>query len=181
MINPVITGVLENYNIPQDDGVAYLLSVHYGCIPSYIPPLLIQRINTTNILGYSNNELVWNIPLFIVGEEPLGKWEWVVKEYMEAFGASNPKRKGTKTTCIARMKAFFAENPEVRKEEVMGAVKMYIQNLNNSEYLITSHFFIFKDKGVHKTSPLEEWIEKYRLFVSVIPSSVSEDLTNRMQ
>ena len=43
-INPQIRGVLEQYNIPVDDGLAYLLAIHFNCRPSYTPPLLVQKL-----------------------------------------------------------------------------------------------------------------------------------------
>lgn len=178
-INPQIASVLNQYNIPIDDAIAYLLSIYFNCRPSYTPPLLVQRINVTNILGIdSNREVVWHIPLFI-GENQ-EKWDWV-KEWNEEFKKINSKRKGSDKDCITRMKAFFADNPDVRKEEVISATKMYFASLSNAEYLTSSHYFISKGVGRDRTSALLTWIEKYREAISDTSANNSADITSIMQ
>ena len=81
------------------------------------------------------------------------------------------------------MKAFFIDNPEIRKEDVIGATKMYIQNLDNPKYLITSHYFITKGLGKDRVSQLEEWVEKYKLYINSVPqiTEASNFVANKMQ
>lgn len=180
-INPQIKVILAEFNITENDGIAYLLAIFYDCRPSYTPPLLVQKMNVTNILGIgSNREVIWNIPLF-EGESQT-KWDWV-KDWNAGFGMINKKRKAPDRDCITRMKAFFAENPDVRKEEVFEATKMYMSTLSDAEYLISSHYFIYKDKGKDRTSSLEGWIEKYReaLLVNPIDPNQTFDVTSQMQ
>ena len=178
-INPQIRAVLAQYAIPVEDGVAYLLSIFFNCRPSYTPTLLIQRMNVTNILGIdSNREVVWNIPLF-EGESQT-KWNWV-KDWNAEFGLINKKRKAPDKDVITRMKAFFADNPDVRKEEVYGATRMYFRTLNNAEYLISSHYFISKGVGRDRTSALEGWVEKYREAIANTSTNDSVDITSKMQ
>ena len=178
-INPQIRAVLAQYAIPVEDGIAYLLSIFFNCRPSYTPTLLIQRMNVTNILGIdSNREVVWNIPLF-EGESQT-KWDWV-KDWNAEFGNVNKKRKAPDKDCITRMKAFFADNPDVRKEEVIGATKMYFRTLNSAEYITSSHYFINKGVGRDRTSALEGWVEKYREAIANTSTNDSVDITSRMQ
>ena len=179
-INPQIASVLQQFNIPVADGVAYLLSVFFNCRPSYTPPLLIQRMNVTNILGIdANREVMWNIPLF-TEEETQDKWRWVL-EWNAEFKRINAKRKAPDKDVLTRMKAFFADNPDVRKEEVIGATKMYFRTLSNAEYITSSHYFISKGVGRDRTSALLGWIEKYREAISDTSSNNAEDITSRMQ
>lgn len=179
-INPYIISCLKKYNITVEDGLSYLLSVYFDCRPSYTPPLLVQKINVTNILGISQErELVWNIPLFEPFEENKN-WGWV-KDWNDQFGIINKARKASLKTVETRMKAFFAENPDVRKEEVLGATKLYFSTLSSAEYLITSSYFIFKDKGKDRTSSLEGWVEKYREIVEKEVSGRETDITSQMQ
>ncbi len=178
-INPQIKSVLAQYAIPVDDGLAYLLSIFFNCRPSYTPPLLVQRMNVTNILGIDDNrEVIWHVPLFI-GENQ-SKWDWVM-EWNEEFKRVNPKRKGSNKDCITRMKAFFADNPDVRKEEVIGATKMYFRSLSSAEYIISSHYFISKGVGRDRTSALLGWVEKYKEAISDTSSNNSADITSMMQ
>ena len=178
-INPQIKTVLAQYAIPVEDGIAYLLSIFFNCRPSYTPTLLVQRMNVTNILGIdANREVVWHIPLF-EGESQT-KWDWV-KEWNLEFGNINKKRKAPDKDCITRMKAFFADNPDVRKEDVLGATKMYFRTLSSPEYLISSHYFISKGVGRDRTSALEGWVEKYREALADTSTNDSVDITSRMQ
>jgi hypothetical protein len=178
-INPQIVSVLQEYNIPVNDAVAYLLSIYFNCRPSYTPPLLVQRMNVTNILGIdSNREVVWHIPLF-TGESQ-EKWDWV-KEWNEEFRKINPKRKGSDKDCITRMKAFFADNPDVRKEDVIAATKMYFRTLTSAEYIISSHYFITKGVGRDRTSALLTWVEAYKEAMADTSSNNTADITSIMQ
>jgi len=178
-INIQIRAILDTYNIPVEDGIAYLLSIYFNCRPSYTPPLLVQRMNVTNILGIdANREVMWHVPLF--EENSHTKWDWV-KEWNQEFGNINKKRKAPDKDCITRMKAFFADNPDVRKEDVIGATKMYFRTLSNAEYLISSHYFISKGVGRDRTSALEGWVEKYREALADTSTNDSVDITSRMQ
>jgi hypothetical protein len=178
-INPQIRTVLAQYAIPVEDGIAYLLSIFFDCRPSYTPTLLIQRMNVTNILAInSDREVVWNIPLF--EGENTAKWDWV-KDWNSEFGLINKKRKAPDKDVITRMKAFFADNPDVRKEEVFGGTRMYFRTVNNAEYIISSHYFISKGVGRDRTSALEGWVEKYREAMANTSTNDSVDITSRMQ
>ena len=179
-INPQIRTVLTEFNIPVEDGIAYLLSIFFNCRPSYTPPLLVQRMNVTNILGIdSNREVIWHIPLF-TNKEAIDKWKWVLEWNLE-FKRINSKRAAVSRDAITRMKAFFADNPDVRKEEVIEATKMYFKTLSSPDYLISSHYFISKGVGRDRTSALLGWIEKYREAISDTSANNSEDITSMMQ
>jgi hypothetical protein len=179
-INPQITSVLEQFNIPVADGVAYLLSVFFDCRPSYTPTLLVQRLNVTNILGIDDNrDVMWHIPLF-TEEESQDKWKWVF-EWNAEFKRINKLRRAPDKDVLTRMKAFFADNPDVRKEEVIEGTNLYFKSLSSAEYLISSHYFISKGVGRDRTSALLGWIEKYREAISDTSSNNAEDITSRMQ
>lgn len=180
-INQQIRDLLDSFGINQEDGLSYLLSVYYDCRPSYTPTILIQKINATNILGIgASRELIWNIPLFVSSVETDGKWDWV-KAWNKSFGDINPKRKGTDKDCILRMKKFFSENPEVRKEDVVNATQMYFSSLTDRQYLISSHYFIYKGVGRDKLSALAGWVERYQQEMSEAPESTGDDLSIKMQ
>lgn len=161
-INSKIKEILTEFGIPEEDGLAYLLSIYFDCRPSYTPSLLIHKINTTQILGIDENrKLFWRVPLFegaIEREEKYWKW---LEEYRNLFKDINPARAGDKKGILKRMQKFFAEHPEVRKEDVIGATKMYISSLSSSTYLISANYFIYKGVGSSQTSALETWVEKY--------------------
>lgn len=179
--NPMIIQTLQSFGIGKEDGLSYLLSVFYNCRPSYTPTILVQKMNTTNILGLDEDKhLFWNIPLFEeTPNQASTKWDWVY-EWRNSFGAINKGRVGSKASVMIRMKAFFAGNPDVRKEDVLGATKMYFSSVSDPQYLVSAHFFIYKGVGKAQTSPLEEWVEKYQEFLDETPT-ISTDLSNQMQ
>ena len=76
----------------------------------------LNRLNITE-KDHATNKLIWHIPLF-AGEEI--KWGWVA-EWIDIFGDVNKARRGSIKTATDRMKKFFQENPEYRKEDVFNA------------------------------------------------------------
>lgn len=184
IINPKIEEVLQEFGIPREDGISYLLSIYFDVRPSYTPRLLIQRMNITNILTLDENKLLaWRIPLFQIDETNDTKWSWV-EDWMDSFKAVNKDRRGTKSSVYKYMKEFFSQNPDVRKDEVIGATNMYFKNLDNSKYCKKSHKFIYEGAGKFRVSLLEEWIEKYRLVYQELPEqqgNSNPSLNNQMQ
>ena len=90
----------------------------------------IKKINISRIVDrdYERKEIIWNVPLFGTQEV---KWSWVDTEYRKLFRDIRPDRSGTSISCLKRMKEFFRDNPEVRKDNVIAATKLYISELNN--------------------------------------------------
>ena len=155
-VNSRILEILKEFNIHKDDGLTYLLALYYGLQPNYIPGDVQSKIYASRIIENTNTGLQWNVPLF---EEQQTAFDWVEKEYIPLFagiGKATNKREAT-----ARMKKLFANNPEIRKEEVLGATEMYI--FNNNMYSRLPHYFIEKGSGADKTSDILDWIDKYRL------------------
>ena len=160
--NPQIQEILKVYSIPYEEGLLCLLAVYYNLhnpFPEYIPLNLRAKVYACGIFSVEKtNEVVWKVPLF---EEQTTKFDWV-KDYREAFKKKNSDRAGSLSTCMSRMRKFFSENPDVRVDDVKGALKLYMRTVTDPQYLITSHKFIYDGAGVSRNSHLEEWIEKYR-------------------
>lgn len=160
-INPEIKEILGTFNIPVDDGVAYLLAVHYDSRPSYTPISLIEKVKRTGILGLDDSQtLSWNIPLF---EEQIVGFEWV-KDWLQMFARLDKAKAGNYKETVTRMKKFFTTHIDmfVTKEEVMEATEMYLKKVSNPTYLITAKYFISKGAGADRTSTLLEWVERLR-------------------
>lgn len=159
-INPKIKEILKEADIFYDDALGYLLAVHYGHRPTYIPDSLRLKVNATKIVekeekgGYK-----WNLPLF---EGTEFAFEWVATEYVPLFKEAGSERTGKVRESTARMKKFFAKNPQYRKEDVIEATKMYLLN-TDPRYMMFPHYFIEKGKGLDKVWPLIDWIEKLEL------------------
>jgi len=178
-INQEIISRIKELEIPINDGLSYLLSVYFDCVPSTTSRVLVKHMQFTKILGISNDKkLVWLVPLFQKSEIE-EKWEWVTTEYRELFKNVNPKRSGPKSSSISRMKRFFRENPDIRKDDVIAATKMYIRNLDDSNYITSAHYFIFKGSGSNLVSGLEDWVDKYK--GQMYRDAEDNDVTNIMQ
>lgn len=154
-INSRILEIFKEFNIHKDDGLTFLLTLYYDLYPNYIPMDVSSKVYASRIVENGNTGLQWNVPLF---EEQQTAFDWVEKEYValfESVGKATNKREAT-----TRMKQLFAKNPDIRKEEVLGATELY---LFNEKYPRLPHYFIEKGKGVDKTQDILDWIDKYRL------------------
>lgn len=173
-INTKVINILDDYKIHKANAICYLISLYYGYEPDYIPDSFKMKMNTTRIYEMDkNNSLQWNVPLF---DEQKTKFEWVKSEYVALFENANQKKRGNGNDAVRRMKRFFVDNPDIRKEEILGATKMYLMN-TSSDYIRLSHYFIYKGKGLEFTSDLLEWVDKYR----ISKQSTGTSITNRMQ
>ena len=175
-INSDIKTVLQQFGIPTKDGIAYLLSMYYDTIPSYIPAMIEEKVKRSGIVSLDEETklIQWYIPLF---NEQFTKFDWVEKEYVSMFADVNKNRKGNVKDSISRMKLFFVENPDVRKDEILGATEMYIKTVKDFNYLTSSHYFIFKGAGPLKKSDLLTWVEIYREGVSENDGRVTHNAT----
>lgn len=175
-INSEIKVVLRSYGIPVDDGLSYLVSLHFDIRPSYTPSLLIEKINRSGIISFDDGTktIQWNIPLF---DEQVTGFEWVKNEYLQLFRERNKDKVGGVKDTIARMKKFFATYPEIRKDDVIEATKMYLKSVNNSTYIIMSHYFISKGSGSDRTQNLLHWVERYKESIQDDVSRQSHNIT----
>ena len=165
-INEQILDILKEFGIRKDDGICYLISLYHGYKPTYIPDVLKQKINLTKIVVNDRTGITWNIPLYSGAETA---FEWVKTEYVPMFKERNSKKGGKVREATSRMKKLFAANPDIRKDEVIGATRMYLLN-TNPDYIRFPHYFIEKGVGAEKSWDVLDWIEKYRL---------TEDTTGR--
>jgi hypothetical protein len=165
-INPELLKVLEEKNLYSPDYICALFSIEYlSELPSYFPPNLLYHLDLAGLVSKDAATLkyVLTFPLFL-SEEVRTKdlrWDWV-REWRDMFKNAYSERAGSPSTCIARMKTFFSENPEVRKEDVFSATMLYLESIQDAKYLTTSHKFIYDGAGKSRNSRLEEWIEKYK-------------------
>lgn len=152
--NTEIRGIFNRSSIPIHDGVAYLLCLHYGVDPSFIPEELKRKVLSTGIVtkDYSNDTVKWVKSLF---EETETGFEWI-GEWMDLFKSVNPERRGAKATVLTRMKRFFTNYPHVRVEEVMEATKTYLRSVDDPKYCKKSHKFISEIDG---SSMLLDFVE----------------------
>lgn len=161
-LNKALVKELDNIlGEKSGQGMLYLLSLYFKLKNNVFE---LEVMTTVNRQGYvekdhSSGNIIFKIPLF-EGEEISNNWEWI-EEFRQLFNSKNKARKGSKQAVISRMKKFFSDNPDVRKEEVLGATLMYLRSVEPT-YCKTAHKFIYEGKGIMKSSDLSEWVEKYK-------------------
>jgi hypothetical protein len=165
-INSDILEALREYKVNGDEAKLYLLGIYFGLNTEYISEKTRKQVNALGIVereykdnSSSPNTVRWKVPLFNEEKEEAFNW---ISNYMKLFGDINPERKGTKSACMSRMKKFFAEHPEVRKQDVKNAVEAYLKTVSDPQYLKSSHKFIYDGAGFNKVSMLEQYIEQLK-------------------
>ena len=173
-INDEILEILSEVKIQKDDGICYLLSLFYGYKPEFIPDSFKQKMNITGIYQEERGSIKWNVPLF-EGQQTTFEW---VKDYCQLFKDANSLRAGHVREATALLKKLFATNPELRKDDIMNATRMYIRN-TDPKYIMMPHYFIQKGIGASKTTTILDWIEKYQLTKE--QEEGRDSVTNTMQ
>jgi hypothetical protein len=174
-INPKIKEVMADHRINYDDALGYLFAIYYGHRPSYIPASIRAKVNSTKVVSHDPKKgYTFTIPLFLGVETA---FEWVETEYVVLFEETNPDKGGKVAEATKRMKKFFADNPQYRKEDVIGATEMYLSN-TDSTYIMFPHYFIKKGRGLDATETLLDWVKKYKLANSTMDRS---DVQNTMR
>lgn len=97
------------------------------------------------------------LPKGEVSDDP---WAWVKTEYCAMFKAKNPDKGGKVKESVARLKAMFRARPEIRKEDVLLTVKLYLGQ-TNSQYIRFPHYFLKKGSGANAIYEFDDWYEKY--------------------
>ena len=178
-INSEILSTLRSYKINSEQAQMYLLGIYFNLDTESIPEITKKKVNALGIVEreYRDNSstphrLKWRVPLF--NEEKNEAFDWI-ESYRELFAVRNPERKGTKAAVMARMKKFFAEHPEVRKQDVRQATEAYLRTVTDPQYLKSAHKFISEGTGFNKVSMLEQFLE------TVKESGASDGRSNKMR
>lgn len=166
-INPEIEKLLNEHNISYTKGMMVLFCLYHGLpmtgdTEQFLYDTMMQ-INVVKIVERNygpNNRIVWNMPFYIDGDNKVeSEWSWVTNEYRPLFRDVAKDRAGSPSGCIKRMKSFFSTHPEVRKQDVIAAAKLYIDSITNPKYMQSADYFIIKGKGADTTSRLEQYLE----------------------
>lgn len=160
-LNKDIIEILKEYRINKDEGLLYLLGIFHNLdVDSIVPEKTVRAVNLTKIIekDYENSTVNWNFPLYS-GQQTAFDW---VEDWMSPFGKINPERRGVKRDCVARMKKFFAANPEYRKDDIYAARDLYLSTVRDPQYLKSSHKFIYEGSGDWRSSMLLQWCEKLK-------------------
>jgi hypothetical protein len=174
--NPKVHEKLREHNIEagieENEALLYLLSAYYNVPVQSTPTDIVRKVNLTKIVERDyetpNSLPKFNIDLFDKDEQVNEAWEWVDKEYRALFAKVRMDAKGDKNGCVTKMMKFFALHPEIRKDDVLTATKLYIDpflaNQQNVKYMQRADYFISKTVDGSKLSRLEQYLEQLKTF-----------------
>lgn len=83
-----------------------------------------------------------------------------IEEYRNLWKGLKVGSMGSPTACKEKMERWMKENPNYSKEDILKAAKIYINSLNNYQYLQAAHYFIYKKDGKEEDSRLSAFIEE---------------------
>lgn len=83
-----------------------------------------------------------------------------VKEYRMLWKGLKIGSLGSYNSCNDKLKRWMKENPHYSKEDILKAAKLYINSLDNYQYLQQADYFIFKKDGKEETSRLSAFIDE---------------------
>ena len=83
-----------------------------------------------------------------------------IEEYRKLWKGLKPGSMGSENACKEKMLRWMGENPNYTKEDILKAAKIYINSLNNYQYLQAAHYFIYKKDGKEEDSRLSTFVEE---------------------
>jgi hypothetical protein len=83
-----------------------------------------------------------------------------IEEYRNLWKGLKVGSMGSPNACREKMERWMKENPNYSKEDILKAAKIYINSLNNYQYLQAAHYFIYKKDGKEEDSRLSAFIEE---------------------
>ena len=83
-----------------------------------------------------------------------------IEEYRNLWKGLKVGSMGSPMACKEKMERWMKENPNYSKEDILKAAKIYINSLNNYQYLQAAHYFIYKKDGKEEDSRLSAFVEE---------------------
>jgi len=158
-VNGRVIDLVDGLGIRRDDALGCLITLYYHVRPGYVPPSVKGALEGAGIFTDGPDGMVtWHVPLFEGAETAFG---WVRDEYCALFREVSPDRPVYAAESLRRMKKFFAEHPDIRKDEVMAATRMYLR-ATDPNFVRQPNYFISKGGGADRQDPLLNWVERYR-------------------
>ena len=83
-----------------------------------------------------------------------------IEDYRKLWKGLKPGSMGSENACKEKMLRWMGENPNYSKEDILKAARIYINSLNNYQYLQAAHYFIYKKDGKEEDSRLSAFVEE---------------------
>jgi hypothetical protein len=164
-INPEITKILKQHNITNNAHIGILFLLNNGFTPTNSPqlfnPILQREVLATGIVKCHQEQngtflFHFEVPLLSTSENA---WDWV-QDYCNMFKKANLQSGGYVREATIRLKKLFSTNPEIRKDDILGATELYLKN-TDPKFIGLPHYFIEKGVGSNKTQKVLTWVENY--------------------
>ena len=97
-----------------------------------------------------------------------------IEEYRNLWKGLKLGSMGSPMACKDKMLRWMGENPNYSKEDILKAAKIYINSLNNYQYLQAAHYFIYKKDGKEESSRLSAFIDE-------IDTKVTDNWTSQLK
>lgn len=84
-----------------------------------------------------------------------------IEEYRNLWKGLKVGSMGSPMACKEKMERWMRDNPNYSKEDILKAARIYINSVDNYQYLQAAHYFIYKkDNGKEEDSRLSAFIEE---------------------
>ena len=156
-----------------DTGLQLDLGVLYNLQEKQFVKLIVDKFGTTQILREKSKLLIDFLSIESnysnYKEKKIIKksnrvinegFDEFIEEYRNIWKGLKLGAMGSPSACKEKMLRWMGENPNYTKEDILKAAKIYINSLNNYQYLQAAHYFIYKKDGKEEDSRLSAFIEE---------------------
>lgn len=87
-------------------------------------------------------------------------FEEFITEYRNLWKGLKVGSMGSHNSCSDKLSRWLKENPQYSKEDVLKAAKIYINSLDNYQYLQQADYFVYKKDTYGESSRLSSFIDE---------------------
>lgn len=87
-------------------------------------------------------------------------FEEFITQYRNLFKGLKVGSMGSHNSCSDKLSRWLKENPQYSKEDVLKAARIYINSLDNYQYLQQADYFIYKKDAYGEQSRLSNFIDE---------------------
>lgn len=87
-------------------------------------------------------------------------FEEFITQYRNLFKGLKVGSMGSHNSCSDKLSRWLKENPQYSKEDILKAAKIYINSLDNYQYLQQADYFIYKKDAHGESSRLSAFIDE---------------------
>lgn len=156
-LSKTIPKLIKEAELDPDLMLSFLIPLYYGIENPQTTEEYKNKAVELKLVKKSGKKY---IPLLNLTDDITpSNFDWVEKEYVHLFSPIGKNTNANEAT--RRMEYLFKDNPDLTKEEILEATKMYLRS-TNAKYVRLPHYFIRKGMGRNVTEDILVWVENYR-------------------